>query len=61
MTENARTKLKMQEQKGKCKDDIKSYFLDRLEQVERDQKLLYIQKGRQICICNFEPFGQSGQ
>ena len=30
--ENARTKMKMQGQKGKCKDDIKSYFLDHFEQ-----------------------------
>ena len=32
--ENARTKMKMQGQKGKCKDNIKSYSLDRFEQVE---------------------------
>ena len=35
----------MQGQKGKCKDDIKSYSLDRFEQVERskikeDQRLV---------------------
>ena len=35
--ENARTKMKMQGQKGKCKDDIKSYSLDRFEQVERSK------------------------
>ena len=28
----------MQGQKGKCKDDIKSYSLDRFEQVERSKK-----------------------
>ena len=27
----------MQGQKGKCKDDIKSYSLDRFEQVERSK------------------------
>ena len=32
-------KKKMQGQKGKCKDDIKSYSLDRFEQVERSKKL----------------------
>ena len=30
--------MKMQGQKVKCKDDIKSYFLDRFEQVERSKK-----------------------
>ena len=29
--------MKMQGQKGKCKDDIKSYSLDRFEQVERSK------------------------
>ena len=29
----------MQGQKGKCKDDIKSYSLDRFEQVERSKTL----------------------
>ena len=29
--------MKMQGRKGKCKDDIKSYSLDRLEQVERSK------------------------
>ena len=33
--------MKMQGQKGKCKDDIKSYSLDRFEQVERS-KIKYI-------------------
>ena len=46
MAQNARTKRKMQGQKGKCKDDIKSYSLDRFEQVERSkttfQGFLYI-------------------
>ena len=32
---NARTKMKMQGQKGKCKDDIKCYSLDRFLQVKR--------------------------
>ena len=35
--ENGRTKRKMQGRKGKCKDDIKSYSLDRFEQVERSK------------------------
>ena len=35
--ENARTKMKMQGQKEKYKDDIKTYSLDRLEQVERSK------------------------
>ena len=29
--------MKMQGQKGKCKDDIKSYSLDRFEQVKRSK------------------------
>ena len=29
--------MKVQGQKGKCKDDIKSYSLDRFEQVERSK------------------------
>ena len=29
--------MKMQGQKGKCKDDIKSYSLDSFEQVERSK------------------------
>ena len=29
----------MQGQKGKCKDDTKSYSLDRFEQVERSKTL----------------------
>ena len=29
--------MKMQGQKEKCKDDIKSYSLDRFEQVERSK------------------------
>ena len=29
--------MKMEGQKGKCKDDIKSYSLDRFEQVERSK------------------------
>ena len=29
--------MKMQGQKGKCKDDTKSYSLDRFEQVERSK------------------------
>ena len=29
--------MKIQGQKGKCKDDIKSYSLDRFEQVERSK------------------------
>ena len=33
--------MKMQGQKGKCKDDIKSYSLDRFEQVERSKRLLF--------------------
>ena len=33
---------KMQGRKGKCKDDIKSYFLDRFEQVEQSQNKLFI-------------------
>ena len=35
--ENARTKRKMQGQKGKCKDDTKSDSLDRCKQVERSK------------------------
>ena len=35
--ENARAKMKMQGQKGKCKDDKKSYSLDRFEQVKRSK------------------------
>ena len=31
------TNMKMQGQKGKCKDNIKSYSLDRFEQVERSK------------------------
>jgi hypothetical protein len=30
--------MKMQGQKGKCKDDIKSYSLDRFEQVEQSKR-----------------------
>ena len=33
--ENARAKMKMQGQKGKCKDDRKSYSLDLFEQVKQ--------------------------
>ena len=33
--------MKVQGQKGKCKDDIKSYSLDRFEQVERSKRLLF--------------------
>ena len=29
--------MKMQGQKGKCNDDIKSYSLDRFKQVERSK------------------------
>ena len=31
--------MKMEGQKGKCKDDIKSYSLDRFEQVERSKSM----------------------
>ena len=37
MEQNARTKRKMQGQKGKCKDDTKSDSLDRCEQVEQSK------------------------
>ena len=37
MEQNARTKRKMQGQKGKCKDDTKSDSLDRCEQVEKSK------------------------
>ena len=35
--ENAKTTMKMQGQKWKCKDNIKSYSLDPFEQVERSK------------------------
>ena len=47
--------MKMQGQKGKCKADIKSYSLDRFEQVERSKTpdralsnfiLIWIRKGK---------------
>ena len=44
MEQNARTKRKMQGQKGKCKDDIKSYSLDRFEQVERSKIEAYYEQ-----------------
>ena len=40
--ENARTKRKMQGQKGKCKDDTKSDSMDRCEQVERSKNVVTI-------------------
>ena len=40
--ENARTKRKMQGQKGKCKDDTKSDSLDCCEQVERSKTFLIL-------------------
>ena len=39
--------MKVQGQKGKCKDDIKSYSLDRFEQVERSKKKFRIPT---VCI-----------
>ena len=42
MEQNARTKRKMQGQKGKCKDDTKSDSLDRCEQVERSKNLFWM-------------------
>ena len=40
--ENERTKMKMQGQKGKSKDNIKSYSLDHFEQVKRSKKCLSV-------------------
>ena len=47
--------MKMQVQKGKCKDDIKSYSLDCFEQVERSKtsELFYH-------VLNHDPFFHSG-
>ena len=41
--------MKMEGQKGKCKDDIKSYSLDRFEQVERSKNTPYNQYLRFKC------------
>ena len=45
----------MQEQKGKCKDDIKRYFLDRFEQVEQSKtkQRNFVKKIRRSVVSEF--------